>query len=88
MRLTIGDLRKLIEGQPDDAEVVLEMTDGCCGDTLDLDYEESRTSLEDYDKKPGYIVLRTAPLPGYRSCIQSGGTKEADKEYWAKFKKG
>lgn len=86
MKLTVGDLKKLIEGQPDDAEVLLQAPDGCCGDTFDLDYSDSRSSLEDYDKKPGYVVITVGQIPGFRSCIQAGGSKRADELYWRRNK--
>lgn len=82
MKLTVGDLKKLIEGQLDDASVLLQMQDGCCGDTLDLEFSDSTSSLEYQGKQPGYVVLTVEAVPGYRSCRQSRGTKRSDERYW------
>lgn len=85
-KFTVGELRKLLEGQPDDAEVLLTMDDGCCGDFMDLTFSDASSSMEGYDKKPGYIAIRARAVPGYSSCIQSGGTKRAAELYWRRNK--
>jgi hypothetical protein len=86
MKLTVGDLRKLIEGQPDEAEVLLQMQDGCCGETLDLECADTRSSFQSVSPCAGYVVVEVNAVPGYRSCIQSGGTKMNDERYWRRDK--
>ena len=33
----------------------------------------------------GTLYVTFKALPGYRSCLQSGGTVRSDFEYWKKF---
>jgi len=78
--MKIKELKELIEGLDGDAEVHISMQDGCCGDTLEMEVID----LDQFSSKFASILLAAAP--GYRSCIQASGTKEADKKYWEKIK--
>ncbi len=84
-------LEYLTKADPE-SEVQFSMDEGCCGDTY---------SLEAYDiynndpyagniKIPDSIftVIYFKSIPGYRSCLQVGGTKRADKEWCDKYRKG
>ena len=77
--MKIKELKELIEGMDDDGEVWINMQDGCCGDTMEMKVID----LDQYSPKFASILL--AAVPGYKSCIQAGGTKESDKKYWEKF---
>lgn len=71
-----------------------ELQDGCCGDTLTMEVID----LVQFSTK--YAVILLAAAPGYRSCRQASGTKNADiegmdedgdvfvnmKEYWDKIR--
>lgn len=72
------ELLELLSKADPEEKVIFWIDDGCCGDFLELDLYD----VELYDIKPVNAVLRFNALPGYKSCIQSGGTKRADKEYW------
>lgn len=74
--MKVKELREVLSGLNDDADIAFLMNSGCCGD-----YE----SLEDYDIDAiddNYAAIYFKALPGYRSCIQVGSTIKADKDYW------
>jgi hypothetical protein len=74
--MKVKELRELMRELDDDADVQFSMDDGCCGDYLTLELAFSDAILA------GLMELRFKAVPGYRSCIQSGATKQADKDYW------
>ena len=77
--MKVKELKELIEGMDDNGEVIVNMTDGCCGDLFMMEVID----LDQFSAK--YAVIYLAAAPGYRSCIQASNTKKADKEYWDKF---
>ncbi len=86
------ELLEVLKECDPEKEVSFLMDDGCCGEIMEMvayDFEHNA----EYSKEtkrfdvPGWLTIRFHALPGYRSCIQSGGTQKADKEYWAKFGK-
>jgi len=86
------ELLEVLKECDPEQEVSFQAADGCCGEYFELQADDFEHQY-DYNKKtkkwdvPGWAVIRFPSLPGYRSCIQSGGTKRADKEYWEKFGK-
>jgi hypothetical protein len=76
----------MIANMPDDATLSFEMLSGCCGDTefMDLIDVDVMEPAKDWS---GALRFQFAQLPGYRSCIQAGGTIRSDKEYWEKHGK-
>jgi len=77
--MKVKELKELIEGMDDDGEVYINMQYGCCSDTLEMKVIDS----DQYSSKEAWILV--AAVPGYKSCIQAGRTKEADKKYWEKL---
>lgn len=86
------DLIEILKECDPEEEVAFNIDDGCCGDYLSLEAYDFE-NCKDYNKetkkydKPGWLTIRFKHLPGYKSCIQSGGTQRAHIEYWAKFGK-
>lgn len=78
--MNIKELRELIDGWPDDGQVIFNMVSGCCGDYEDLEVCDIRFNQSE-DLIKNYIIIDFAPLPGYKTCRQAAGTIEADKEY-------
>lgn len=79
-------VKELIEAlqQCDSGEdICFLMNDGCCGDFLDLEAYE--VDVLDTGRNAPWPRIWFRAVPGYRSCIQSGGTKKADEEYWKQF---
>ena len=74
--MKIKELLEELEGLDPELDVFVQMSAGCCGDNEDLEIYD----VEGFDKCG--LFIRCAALPGYRSCIQYGGTLEADKKYW------
>lgn len=86
--MKIKELRELIATMQDDDAVSFEMLSGCCGDYEDLDLVDAWVNDSSYkNRREVYLRIEFAPLPGYRSCIQTGGTKRAHDEYWKQFDK-
>jgi hypothetical protein len=70
------------------------MQSGCCGDVEYMDIvkygdgqlcagAEDMSNPYKKEKKRYYMRVTFHAVPGFRSCIQAGGTVQADKEYWA-----
>lgn len=90
-------MAELAKCDPDE-DIRFDMLSGCCGDWEPLDlakYVENDYSVEAeeyYKGKYGegtpsiYLRVTFNPLPGYKSCKQAAQTRDADKEYWEKFK--
>lgn len=78
MKLKVGELKAQLAGLGDDEEVSILMNSGCCGETETMEI----LTVSGYCLEGLYIYCN--PLPGYRSCIQAGGTIRQDKEYWSK----
>jgi hypothetical protein len=74
--MKVSELKQLIAGLKDDAVVSFLMDSGCCGDYEDMEAYDSETYKDES------LVIRLKSLPGYKSCIQAGGTKRSDEEYW------
>ena len=74
--MKIKELRDMIANLKDDATVSFLMDSGCCGDHEDMEAYDSET----YDDSA--LIIRLSSLPGYKSCIQAGGTKKSHEEYW------
>lgn len=85
--MKVKELKELLSKVSDDADVSFQMRSGCCGDVEYMevaytdDYEPSKSIPE------GHVSITFESLPGYKSCIQAGGTIRADKEYWEKHGK-
>lgn len=78
------ELIEALQKADPESDVCFLIDDGCCGDWIDLNaYDFETMSLE---KHGSWTRISFSALPGYRSCIQSGGTKSADEKYWEKFK--
>lgn len=84
--MKVKDLIEVLQKADPESEVCFIMDDGCCGDWLDLDAYDFDI-LPYSSKELPLAQIRFSPLPGYHSCIQSGGTKEAHEKYWNRFKK-
>jgi len=74
--MKVKELRELMEELDEDAEIQFSINDGCCGDYLVLELDFSDAILA------GLMELRFKAIAGYKSCVQSGATKQADKDYW------
>lgn len=79
--MTKTELIELMKDMPDDASVVFQVVSGCCGDREDMTVIDTDTTY------PKMLVITFDSLPGYRSCIQVGGTKKADDEWMKKYGK-
>lgn len=78
---TVKELKEFIADLPDDMTLWFTMASGCCGDFEELDNVE--VSIQEPSKNySGAVHFDFSSLPGYRSCIQVGGTKRAHEEYW------
>lgn len=69
--MKVKELREEIANLPDDAEVCIQMSSGCCGDFeyLGIEYLDSFAPDSRYG---GSLNIRVEALPGYESCISSG----------------
>jgi hypothetical protein len=69
-----------------ETEIQFNIQDGCCGDYIELDIIDSEfgTRFKDTKHEEDLARFMFAPLPGYNSCSQSGGTKRLDEKYWEK----
>jgi hypothetical protein len=77
--MKVKELQELINSCDPEQDVLFAIQDGCCGDTMPLEiWDFERFTY----KSCNYPIITFKPLPGYRSCIQSGGTKRSDTEYW------
>lgn len=80
--MTIKELKDLIKDSGDTDEIFFYIQDGCCGDTISLELkDQERFNYKDTNN----ILLTFKYLPGYKTCIQSGGTKREHEEYMKKF---
>ena len=77
--MKVKELIEQLQKADPDTDVSFWIDDGCCGDFIDLEIYD--VSIYDYSK-PITAALRFQALPGYKSCIQAGGTKRADEKYW------
>lgn len=75
------ELIELLKKCDSDEEVTFEMSSGCCGDYEYMDVTDTR--INEYGNSKS-ISITFAPLPGYKSCIQAGGTIQNDRKYWEK----
>lgn len=78
-------LLELIQKLDDNDEILFQIQDGCCDDSLDLIVDD--TAYHNLDVEGKVVIVKFSSLPGYRSCIQAGQTKRADQEYWEKHAK-
>ena len=77
--MKVGELKKELAKLSDDVEVHFLMYSGCCGETETLTLSPG-FELETYEDTT--LIFYFDSLPGYKSCIQAGGTLRAHEEYW------
>jgi hypothetical protein len=86
--MTKKEMLELIKDLKDDGPIYFDMEDGCCGETETMDVTDTHVRVLPKRKESNsysrMAVILFASLPGYRSCIQSSITRDADKEYWEK----
>lgn len=82
--MKIKELKEMIANMPDDADLSFQMQSGCCGEfeEMEISYTDIYEPHRDWQ---GSLLFRFHALPGYKSCIQAGGTIRADKEYWERI---
>lgn len=78
--MNIKELRELIDGWPDDGQILFKIVSGCCGDYEDLEQCDV-TINQNETLTVNELTIHFAPLPGYRTCRQAAGTIQADKDY-------
>lgn len=79
--MKVKELKAELAKLPDDAEVIVNMFSGCCGDFEPLEVSDvgSYEPRKDYD---GALSVWVNPPPGYRSCRQAAQTKKDHEDYW------
>jgi hypothetical protein len=75
--MKVKDLVKLLSQSDQESDVWFAMSDGCCGEWLELEAYDADLTVDD-----NTVRVFFEAIPGYRSCIQSSGTKKSDQEYW------
>jgi hypothetical protein len=78
--MNIKELRELIDGWPDEGQILFKMVSGCCGDYEDLELCDTRF-YQNETLTNNYIIIDFTSLPGYKTCRQALGTIQADKDY-------
>jgi hypothetical protein len=81
------ELLELLQKCDPEEDVSFQMISGCCGEHEYMEVVDAEVFDMRDDKYPKWLIIEFAPLPGYRSCIQAGGTIRAHAEYWERFGK-
>ena len=89
--MKVKELLPLLQNSDPESEIGFWIDDGCCADFIELEVHDAYDN-DPYAggiKKPDaiYTIVRFDCLPGYRSCLQSGGTKRADAAWLDKYRK-
>ena len=85
-QLTVKEIKDMIEEMQDNDIISFQMISGCCYDYEDLDNPDISDYYPPSKRELGCKVITFDSLPGYKSCIQVGQTKDADKKRWEKVK--
>jgi hypothetical protein len=79
-----SELKELLKNTDENSEVFFQIQDGCCGDTISLKIVDSEV-FNYKDGESGDVFVTFKYLPGYKTCIQSGGTQNSHKKYMETF---
>lgn len=82
--MKVKELLAELQGIDPETEIIFRAMEGCCDDTRDLelaDFEASKLADNIF-----WVGFTFKQLPGYYSCIQTGGTIKAHNDYWKKIK--
>lgn len=81
MKLTAKQLIEELQKIPPETEIWFTMADGCCSDFLELDINFADFEVSKlYGKDHVDARIHFDAVPGYRSCIEAGGTKRLAEE--------
>lgn len=89
--MKVKELIEILQKCNKEEEIMFNIMDGCCGDTLDLEFEDIQIFDYSSNKEQKQGIHKITPiisfkgLPGYRSCRQGGLTIYNDKKYWENF---
>lgn len=74
--MKVKDLIKALLEVDQDAKVLFQMDDGCCGDYFELDNPDLDLETDQY-KDEKWVQIRFPSLPFLSSCISSGLAQRA-----------